>query len=37
MTENFLNLVKEIDMQAQEMQNPKQDKPKKDYTKTHHN
>ena len=37
MTENFLNLVKEIDIQVQEAQSPKQDEPKEAYTKTHHN
>ena len=34
MTENFPNLVKEIDIQVQE--SPKQDEPKKAHTKTHH-
>ena len=37
MTENFLNLVKEIDIQVQEAQIPKQDEPKEAHTKTHHN
>ena len=37
MTENFPNLVKEIDMQVQEAQSPKQDEPKEVHTKTHHN
>ena len=34
--ENFLNLVKEIDMQVQEAQRPKQDEPKEAHFKTHH-
>ena len=37
MKENFLNLVKEIYMQVQEGQSPKQDGHKEDHTKTHHN
>ena len=37
MKENFSNLVKEIDMQVQEAQSPKQDGPKEDHMKTHHN
>ena len=37
MKENFPNLVKEIDMQVQEAQSPKQDRPKEDHTKTHQN
>ena len=37
MTENFLELVKEIDIQMQEMQSPKQDEPKEAHTKIHHN
>ena len=37
MTENFPNLVKEIDIQVQEAQIPKQDEPKEAHTKTHHN
>ena len=37
MTENFLNLVKEIDIQVQEAQSPKQDEPKEAQAKTHHN
>ena len=36
MEDNFPNLVKEIDMQFQEAQSPKQDGPKEDHTKTHH-
>ena len=36
MKENFPNLVKEIDMQVQEAQSPKQDEPKKTHTSTHH-
>ena len=36
MTENFPNLVKEQDTQVQEAQSPRQDRPKKAYTKTHH-
>ena len=35
--ENFPNLVKEIDIQVQEAQSPKQVGPKKDHTKIHHN
>ena len=35
MTENFPNLVKEIDMQVQEAQSPKQDEPKEVHTKIH--
>ena len=35
MTENFPNLVKEIDIQVQKAQSPKQDKPKDVYTKRH--
>ena len=34
---NFPNLVKEIDMQVQEAQSPKQDGLKEDHTKTHRN
>ena len=37
MKENFPNLVKEIDIQVQEAQNPKQDGHKEDHTKKHHN
>ena len=37
MKENFPNLVKEIDMQVQEAQSPKQDEPKEVHTKTHRN
>ena len=37
MKENFLNLVKEIDMQVQEAQSPKQVGPKEDHIKIHHN
>ena len=36
-TENFPNLLKEKDPQAQEVQSPKQGKPKGAHTKTHHN
>ena len=32
--ENFLNLGKKRDIQAQEAQNPEQDEPKKVHTKT---
>ena len=35
--ENFPNLVKEIDMQVQESQSPKQDGYKEAHSKTHHN
>ena len=37
MKENFPNLVKEIDMQVQEAQSPRQDGCKKAHCKTHHN
>ena len=37
MKENFPNLVKEIDMQVQEAQSPKQDEHKEAHKKTHHN
>ena len=37
MKENFSNLGKEIDMQVQEAQSPKQDGCKETHTKTHHN
>ena len=33
---NFLNLMKEIDMQVQEVQRPKQDRCKEAHSKTHH-
>ena len=36
-TENFPNLAKEIDIQVQEVQSPKQDEPKEAHTKTYHN
>ena len=36
MKENFPNLVKEIDMQVQEAQSPKQDVYKDAHSKTHH-
>ena len=35
MKENFPNLVKELDIQVQEAQSPKQVGPKEDHTKTH--
>ena len=35
--ENFPNLVKEIDIQVQEAESPKQDGHKEDHTKTLHN
>ena len=35
--ENFSNLVKEIDMQGQEAQSPKQDGCKEAHSKSHHN
>ena len=35
--ENFPNLVKEIDMQVQEAQSPKEVGPKEAHTKAHHN
>ena len=35
--ENFCNLVKEIDIQVQKAQSPKQDAPKEAHMKTHHN
>ena len=35
--ENFSNRWKETDIQVQEAQSPKQDGPKEDHTKTHHN
>ena len=34
--ENIPNLMKEIDMQVQEAQSPKQDGCKQDHIKTHH-
>ena len=37
MKENFPNLAKEIDIQIQEAQNPKQVEPKEEHNKTHHN
>ena len=37
MKENFSNLVKEIDIQVQEAQIPRQDGPKEEHIKTHHN
>ena len=37
MKENFPNLVKEIDIQAQEAESLKQVGPNDDHTKTHHN
>ena len=37
MKENFPNLVKEIDIQVQKPQSPKQVAPKEDHIKTHHN
>ena len=37
MKENFPNLLKEIDIQFQEAQGPKQDGQKEDHTKTQHN
>ena len=37
MKENFPNLVKEIDIQAQEMQIPKQDGCKEAHSKKNHN
>ena len=36
MKENFPKLM-EIDLQVQEAESPKQEKPKKAHTKTHHN
>ena len=37
MKKNFPNLVKEIDMQGQEAQSPKEDRYKEALSKTHHN
>ena len=37
MKENFPNLVKEIDLQVQEAESPKQDGCKEAHSKTHHN
>ena len=37
MTKNFPNLVKEIDIQVQEVQSPKQDEPKEAHTKIYYN
>ena len=34
--ENFPNFMKEIDMQVQEVQRPKQDRCKEAHSKTHH-
>ena len=36
LTENFPNLVKEKDIQVQEAESPKQDRPKEAHTITHH-
>ena len=36
MKENFPNLAKEIDMQVQESQSPKEVGPKEEHTKAHH-
>ena len=36
MKENFPNLVKEVDIQVQETESPKQDGPKQHHTKIHH-
>ena len=36
MKKNFPNMMKEIDLQVQEAQSPKQDGHKEDHTKTHH-
>ena len=35
--ENFPNMVKEIDIQVQEAQSPKQEGPREDHAKIHHN
>ena len=35
--ENFPNLTKKLDIQAQEVQSSKQDEPKEAQTKTHYN
>ena len=37
MKENFPDLVKEIDMQVEKVQSPKQDRCKEAHSKTHHN
>ena len=37
MKENFPSLAKEIDMQVQEIQSPKEIGPKEEHAKTHHN
>ena len=37
MKENFPSLAKEIDIQIQEAQSPKQVGPKEEHTKMHHN
>ena len=37
MIENFPNLGKEIDMQVQEAESPKEAGPKEEHTKAHHN
>ena len=37
MKENFPNLEKEIDMQVQKAQSPKQDECKEAHYRTHHN
>ena len=37
MTENFPNLVKEIDIQVQEVWSPKQNESKEAHSKTYHN
>ena len=37
MKENFPSLVKELDMQVQETQSPKESISKEEHTKTHHN
>ena len=37
MKENFPNLVKDIDIQVQETESPKQVGPKEDHPNTHHN
>ena len=37
MTGNFLNPMKEMHIQVQKAQTPKQDEPKKAHTKIHHN
>ena len=37
LNKNFPNLVKEIDMQVQKAQRPKQDRCRETHSKTHHN